>query len=184
MSDLHEAQPELAQKLSELEILKQSLDASKTKEKDLYDQLLRLGAEFENFRKRTEARLTEARTMGKEDILMDVIGLADVLLHAEEASQKATDAEAIKKGLSLVRQQFEKFLSDQKVVPIKSKGEKMDPHLHEAVAQEVREDAEEGKIVEEIQRGYKHFDRVLRHSRVKVAVKPPSAAKPKENEHV
>jgi molecular chaperone GrpE len=181
-TELHEARPELAEKLSELEILKQSLDASKAKEKDFYDQLLRLGAEFDNYRKRTEARMADARSAGKEDILLQVIGLSDVLLHAEEASHKATDLDAIKKGLTLVRQQFEKFLTDQKVVPIKSKGEKMDPHLHEAVAQDVRGDAEEGQIVEEIQRGYKLADRVLRPSRVKVAVKP-GADKPKEKEN-
>jgi molecular chaperone GrpE len=139
-----------------------------------------LGAEFENYRKRTESRAIDARNAGREDILIQVIGLSDVLLHAEEASQKATDLESIKKGLTLVRQQFEKFLSDQQVVPIKSKGEKMNPHLHEAVAQDVRADAEDGVIVEEIQRGYKLADRVLRPSRVKVAVKP-SEEKPKEN---
>lgn len=169
---MDEIQPELAQKLSELDILKQSLDASKAKEKELYDQILRQGAEFDNFRKRAETRTVDARMAGREDILLQVIELSDVLMHAEDASHKATDLDAIKKGLTLVRQQFEKFLADQKVVPIKSKGEKMDPHLHEAVAQDVRDDAEEGQIVEEIQRGYKLADRVLRPSRVKVAVKP------------
>jgi molecular chaperone GrpE len=179
-NDLHEEHPELAVKLSELEILKQSLDASKAKEKDLYDQLLRSVAEFDNFRKRNESRTIDARNAGREDVLMQVIGLSDILMHAEESSRKATDIEAIKKGLTLVRQQFEKFLTDQQVVPIKSKGEKMNPHLHEAVAQDVRDDAEEGEIVEEIQRGYKLGDRVLRPSRVKVAAKP-SGDKPKEN---
>jgi molecular chaperone GrpE len=70
-------------------------------------------------------------------------------------------------------------LADQSVVAIKAKGEKLDPHLHEAVAQEVTDAVEDGVIIDEVQRGYKLFDRVLRHARVKVATKP-AVEKPKE----
>ncbi|MCB4756003.1 MAG: nucleotide exchange factor GrpE [Elusimicrobia bacterium] len=168
--------PELEQKLSELEILRQSLDEAKLKEKQMYDQLLRLGAEFENFRKRSEARIADARNAGREDVLIQVVGLFDALLHAEASCEKAKEVGPLKKGLHLLRQQFEKFLKDQGVVPIDTKGEKMNPHVHEAVAQVVNGEVEEGTILEEVQRGYKIFDRVLRPSRVSVATKPPDGA--------
>ena len=172
--------PELQAKLSELEILRQSLDASKIKEKELYDQLLRLGAEFENFRKRAELRVGDSRKAGREDVLINVVDLSDILVQADESSRHATNVETLKQGLSLVRQQFEKFLTDQNVVLIKTKGEKLDPHLHEAVAQHPTNEVEEGVIVEEVQRGYKLFDRVLRHARVKVACKLETEATKKE----
>src|SRR4051812_25799453 len=100
-----EIRPELEEKLSELEILRQSLEESKTKEKDVFDQLLRQTAEFQNFRKRSESRIIESRKAGKEDVLLQIISLADALVQAELSNRKATDAEAIKKGLTLVLQQ-------------------------------------------------------------------------------
>jgi len=159
------------EKLSELEILRQSLEEAKKREKDIYDQLLRLGAEFDNFRKRSEARLVEARRSGQEDVLLEVIGLCDVLDHAEQSIEKATDLDQLKEGLKLVKHQFEKFLSERGVTLIKSMGEKLDPHLHEALIQEENEDFEEGNVISEIQKGYKFMDRVLRPAKVKVAKK-------------
>jgi molecular chaperone GrpE len=171
--------PELAEKLAELDILRQSLEASKAKEKDVYDQLLRLGAELENFRKRSEIRIQDARRAGREDVLLPVISIVDSLIQAENATKNATDVEAVKKGLVLVHQQFEKFLKDQGLVSIKTVGEKLDPHRHEVIAQDVREDSEDGIILDEIQRGYMLQDRLVRPARVRVAVKP-SSMEPRE----
>ena len=97
-NNLDQDRPELETKLAELEILKQSLDEAKGREKSLYDQLLRLGADFENFRKRADQRITDARNFGREDVLMDVLTLGDALVQADRASQNATDVDSLKKG--------------------------------------------------------------------------------------
>jgi molecular chaperone GrpE len=176
-----EISPELDQKLSELEILKQSLDEAKAKEKDVFDQLLRLNAEFQNFRKRSEARIIESRKAGREDVLLQIISLSDTLSQAVAANQNATDIASIKKGLSMLLGQFEKFLTDQGLVTIKAKGEKLDPSKHEAILRVPHEELEEGMIVDEIQRGYTLNGQLVRPARVSVAVKPVSTA-PGENE--
>jgi molecular chaperone GrpE len=178
MSDqsMDEIRPELAEKLDELEILRQSLEQAKAKEQDTYDQLLRQTAEFQNFRKRSETSLSEARKAGKEAVLLQIISLADALVHAEVANQKATDVESMKKGLSMVLKQFEKFLADQGLVPIKAKGEKLDPHQHEAIARIPSAELEEGTIVDEIQRGYTLNGQIVRPARVSVATKPLETA--------
>ncbi len=119
--------PEVENKISELDILKQSLDEQKAKHADVYDQFLRLNAEFQNFRKRSELQITAARKAGKEEVLLQVINLHDALLQAEASSQKAADPETIKKGLTMLREQFDKFLADQGLVPITAKGEQLDP---------------------------------------------------------
>jgi molecular chaperone GrpE len=168
-NDLSEIRPELADKLSELEILRQSLEEAKAKEKDFFDQLIRLTAEFQNFRKRSETRVTDARKAGKEDVLLSIISLSDALVHAEIASRNATDVESLKKGLSMVLAQFEKFLSDQGVQAIKAKGEKLDPSKHEAIARVPNANLEEGTIVEEVQRGYTMNGQIIRPARVSVA---------------
>lgn len=170
--------PELEEKLSELEILRQSLEESKTKEKDTYDQLLRLGAEFQNFRKRSETRITESRKAGREEILLEMMRFLDGLLQAELATQNATDITNVKKGVTMVRQQFEKFLTDAGLTPIETKGEKLDPHRHEAIARVFDSGKEEGVIVDEIQRGYTLNGQVIRPARVRVAAKAPETAEP------
>ena len=176
--------PDLAEKLSELDILRQSLDAAKAKEKDTYDQLLRQAAEFQNFRRRNESRIGEARRAGKEEMLIQIIALADVLSQAESASRGATDVETLKKGLALVKQQLDKFLSDQGLVSIPSKGEKLDPTRHEAIARVVRPELEEGTIVDEIQRGYTLNGQVVRPARVSVAAANPESQQANmEEEH-
>lgn len=174
--------PELSDKLSELEILRQSLEEVKAKEKDVYDQLLRLNAEYQNFRKRSEKSIADARNMGKEDVLLNIISLADAMAMAEQSSANATDVGALKKGLMLLREQFEKFLSDQGLVPITAAGEEMDPQRHEAIAQVFDADVPEGTIVDEIQKGYTLNGQVVRPARVRVAANPQHVARSKSKE--
>jgi molecular chaperone GrpE len=159
------------QSLSELETLRKAFDEQKTKHADVYDQLLRLNAEFQNFRKRTELQIAAARKAGKEDVLIQIIGLADTLAQAESSSHQATDLGTIKKGLTMLRAHFEKFLADQGLVPITAKGEQLDPLKHEAIARVPSADLEEGTVVEEIQRGYTLNGQIVRPARVSVAAK-------------
>jgi molecular chaperone GrpE len=164
--------PALEEKLAELDILRQSVEAAKAKEKDVYDQLLRLAAEFQNFRRKSEERLVETRKAGREDVLLNIINLADIMAQAELSTRTATDLKVIQQGVSLLKDQFEKFLTEQGLVPIRTKGEKLDPLRHEAIARVEDPNLEEGAIVDEIQRGYVLGDRVVRPSRVRVAAKP------------
>lgn len=182
MSNVSEIPPELEEKLSELEILKQSLDQSRLKEKDIFNQLLKLGADFENFRKRNEKRIAEAREIGREEILLQMMSLADVLVQADSVTKTSSDMESIKKGLTLVRQQFEKFMREAGLEAIPSEGEKLDPLKHEAIAQEERSDVEEEIILSEIQRGYTLNGRVIRPARVRVAMQPSQLDESKDKE--
>lgn len=170
--------PDLETKLAELDILRQSLEDVRRAEAKARDELLRSMADFQNYRKRTEPRISEARRWGREEVLHDLLGLADALDQAVHSSANASDVDSLKKGLSLVQQQFEKFLGDQGVRPIKSVGERLDPHKHEAVAQDIKEDVEEGTILQEVQRGYERDGHVIRTAKVRVS------AKPKEEEKV
>lgn len=185
MADNEETErPELEDKLAELEILRQSVEAAKAREKDVYDQLLRLAAEFQNFRRKAEERLVESRKAGREDVLLNIINLADILAQAELSTRTATDIKVIQQGVSLLKDQFEKFLTEQGLVPIRTKGEKLDPLRHEAIARVEDPNLEEGAIVDEIQRGYALGDRVVRPSRVRVAAKPSTkVAQMNEEEH-
>ncbi len=137
---------------------------------DYLDQLMRLQAEFSNFRKRAEKEKLDAIRFGRETLMMELIGLVDILEQALTHSQNAKDIGTLQKGFEMVGQQFLKFVQSQGAQSIKTIGETFDPHLHEAMEQVDTENPDENnKIIAEFQKGYKLGDRLLRSAKVKVA---------------
>jgi len=157
-------------KVAEQAILKESLDQARAQAKDYYDQLLRLKAEFENFRKRTEREKAEQRRWGKEEVLLPLISLMDVVEQAEMAAHKTTDMKSIVAGLDMLYGQFKKLLKDEGIEFIDPAGEKFNPALHEAV-ELVPDEGEEGRVLSVMQKGYKSQEQLLRPARVRVSAK-------------
>src|SRR4051812_37963089 len=106
MDERPEISPELEEKLSELEVLRQSLEESKQKAAEYYDQLLRLKAEFDNYRKRVEKEKAENRTWGKEEVLLPLIGLVDVFEQALAQAHKAKDLTQVVQGVDMLHKNF------------------------------------------------------------------------------
>ncbi|MBN1822906.1 MAG: nucleotide exchange factor GrpE [Endomicrobiales bacterium] len=158
------------EKVSELEILKQSLDEKKKQAGDYYDQLLRLRAEFDNFRKRTERDKKNHLAWGKEEILLKQVSLLDVIEQAASIKLTENNAKSIQQGLELIKQEFVKMLSSEGIVEIECLGGKFDPNLHEAIEQVESEDEEE-TVKEVFQKGYMLNNRVIRPAKVKVSKK-------------
>lgn len=151
---------------------KESLDSYKQKADNYYDQLLRLQAEFANFRKRTEKEKADAIRFGREAILERLISLLDVMEQALKHAQNASDAASLKKGFEMVVNEFHRLLKSEGVEPVDSVGRTFDPHLHEAIEQvETEKEDEHHKIMGELQKGYTFQGRLLRPARVKVARK-------------
>lgn len=142
------------------------------KAEQYFDQLLRLQAEFSNYRKRTEKEKTEAIRFGRETMLERLISLADILEQALKHAQGAADVEALKKGFEMVVAEFNRFLKSEGAEAIPTEGCAFDPHQHEAVEQvETEKDEENNIILEEFQKGYRVNGRLLRAAKVKVARK-------------
>jgi molecular chaperone GrpE len=135
-----------------------------------YDQLLRLQAEFSNYRKRTEKEKGDAVRLGKEIIIEKIIGLMDVMDQALKHANQSSDAASLKQGFQMVVDEFGKFLKSEGAEPIIAVGAMFDPHCHEALEQVPTENSEDNnKILEEIQKGYRLNGRLFRPARVKVA---------------
>src|SRR5438067_396942 len=94
--------PELEEKLSELAILQEAVAENKQKAAEYYDQLLRLKAEFDNYRKRVEKEKSEARLWGKQDVLMPLLSLVDVFEQALAQTQAAKDVKQVVQGLEFL----------------------------------------------------------------------------------
>src|SRR5690242_2271390 len=101
---------QLDEKLSELAILQQSLEEHKAKAAAYYDQLLRLKAEFENYRRRAEKEKSEAMAWGKQNVLMPLLSLVDVFEQALAQAEVAQNVEQVTQGLGFLHKNFANFL--------------------------------------------------------------------------
>lgn len=135
------------------------------------DRLARTLADFENYRKRVEREKAEQRRYAVLEPLLAFLEVADNIQRAMEAPGSAED---LKKGLEMTVRGIDPMLARFGAEPIEALGSPFDPNLHEAVGREER-DVAAPTVVAEYQRGYRLYDRLLRPSRVVVAVPAQSA---------
>ncbi|MFH1521722.1 MAG: nucleotide exchange factor GrpE [archaeon] len=129
----------------------------KVKNDECFEQMQRLQAEFENFRKRTEKERQAIFLNANEDLIVKLLGILD---NFELALKHIDD-----KGINMIYSELYTILENEGLKPIKAEG-KFDPRIHEALIQE--EGEEDEKIIEEFQKGYMLNDKVIRHSKVKI----------------
>ncbi len=145
----------------------QELESVKKELMDYKERYLRLNAEFQNFRKRTEKEKSDIYKFSSEKIIIDILPIIDNLERALESSSENND-KGIKEGIEMVYKQFNDVLKKHGVDEIESIGMEFDPMLHHAVMQEESEDKEANTIIEVFQKGYKIDSKVIRPSMVKV----------------
>jgi molecular chaperone GrpE len=141
----------------------------KAERDSLLDRLARQQAEFDNARKRTVREQQEFREYAAADALKSLLPVVDSL---DRALQIKSEAEEFRNGVDLIYKQLQTALAKLSVHPIASKGEPFDPHYHEAIEMVETTEAPDHHVVEELQRGYKYKDRLLRPAMVKVAKNP------------
>jgi molecular chaperone GrpE len=151
--------PRAAEESGELQKLKAERD-------NLVDRLARLQAEFENARKRAAREQQEFREYAVADAMRALLPILDSF---ERALQTGSERSEFRSGVELIYKQLQDALQKLGLRPIPAKGEPFDPHLHEAIEMVDTTEAPDHQILEELQRGYKLKDRLLRPSMVKVA---------------
>ena len=148
---------------------KENVDSNEdNKLKESEEKYKRLLAEFDNYRKRTEKEKTMMTDFGATLILTQFLNIVDNIERAVSNIPEDIKDNPFVDGIKKIYDQLLKTLEDLKVTPIKSKGEKFDQNLHNAVLMDEESDEESGIITEELQKGYMYKDQVLRHSMVKV----------------
>lgn len=160
----------LENKLSELEILRQSFEEKKKLAESYYDQLLRLKAEFDNYRKRMEKERQGLVEFGKQELVVKLLNILDSLdLALHSTKDEKNKAESIKEGVKLIHKQFKEILEKEGLKRLKVEGEKFDPNLHHAVEYQESDKHKDNEIIKEIRPGYLLHDRVIRPALVLVA---------------
>ena len=149
------------------------LEALKAQLEDRNNQYLRIVADFENFRRRTQKEKEDLEQQVKCSTLNELLPVVDNFERARSHIKPQTDGEMnIHKSYQSVYKQLVDCLKRVGVAPMRSDGKEFDPNLHEAVMREPTSEHPEGTVIEELVRGYMLGDRVLRHAMVKVAAPP------------
>ncbi len=160
------------------EPMKELADQLAAKEKEAqeaYDRLLRVSADFENYKKRSAREMEEFRKFANQSLLKELLSVVDNLELAINSSNEGqrTDKKLIE-GLNLTLNEMLRVFEKFNVTAIAAKGEIFDPTFHEAVMREETDDYPENTVISEFQKGYLIHDRLLRPAMVVVAV-PTSA---------
>ena len=143
----------------------------KTKEEEATEtknRLLRLQADFDNFRRRNTAEREELATYVTISVVNKFLQILDNFERAEAAAENATDVQSVVDGMAGIQKQFVKTLEDLGVKEIPAQGEKFNPNFHEAVMRGQNPEMEDETIDMVFEKGYQLHDKVVRHSKVRV----------------
>lgn len=136
---------------------------------EYYESLLRLKAEFENFRKRTGKEMAESRRLANQDLILELLPAIDSFELGLESAQKTRDFDKLIEGLELALNNFIQVLGKFGLNRIESEGTKFDPNYHEAVMTTESDEHEDDTVVDEIRKGYLLHNKLLRPAMVSVA---------------
>ena len=141
--------------------IEDSIEEKEDSAVELQERLLRLQAEFDNYRKRMEARFSDVTRFASEGILLKVLEILDNLQRALEVDYSA-DPKGAKEGVQAIERQVTKILSQEEVRPIESVGKIFDPYYQHAISKTNDPEQPDGLVVQEFQRGYMIREKVLR----------------------
>lgn len=176
---------EPAEEIDEVAVLRDELEQAKAKEAEYLDGWQRARAELSNARKRFQRDQEQAYANAKADLLVRLLPIVDDIERAFETLPEALSlpdpapaSHNWLEGMRLVWRKFQLLLEQESVVPIEAVGKAFDPFLHQAVTHEPSAEVPEGHVIDEMQRGYRVGDRVLRPSVVRVSSGPAPEPEP------
>jgi molecular chaperone GrpE len=150
------------------------LKSRASKADENWDKYVRLTADFDNYKKRALRERGEAVRYANESLLEKLLPIVDNFEAALAAANTVTTpgVDSLKTGVNMIFTQMKNFLSENGVEEIDAAGKPFDPNLHEAVSQKESTDVPEGQVIEQMRKGYKLRDRLIRPAMVVVAKKP------------
>lgn len=154
----------------------QQLRDEAAKAKENWDQMLRVAADFENFKKRAARERQEASKYANESLLQKLIPVLDnfdaALAATGTAQAKPSSVQQLQSGVAMIHQQLRNILAESGLEEVDAANKPFDPNFHEAVSQQESVEVPEGQVLQQLRKGYKYRDRLLRAASVVVAKKP------------
>jgi molecular chaperone GrpE len=165
MAEMEEA----AQSSEQTSELQQKIDELSQKSGELQDKYIRLSAEFDNYRKRTLKEKSELIRAANEDLLKDILPVADDFERGIDFIDKSQDLDALRTGIHLIYSKFSDFLKQEGLKEIEAKEKPFDLEYHEALTKIPAPNEElKGKVVDVIEKGYMLNEKVIRYAKVVV----------------
>jgi molecular chaperone GrpE len=149
----------------------------------LKDQLLRKAAEFENYKRRSEADTASIVRFANERLLKALLPVLDDFDRSLKAGREKGADDPFFRGVELVASKLTRVMMQEGLEPFSSVGEPFDVGLHDALMQLPRSDVPPHTVVEEVERGYRLHDKVLRHAKVVVSASPEDGPEQVKEEH-
>lgn len=150
----------------------QELSECARQNQEYFDKLLRLQAEFENFKKRGIREKEQFLKFANEGLIYELISILDNFERAFASANKMTDFKSLHQGVEMILKQIHQLLEKNGVKKIECLGKPFDPVQQEAIAHVESDKYPENTVIEEVQKGYLLEDRLIRPAVVKVAKKP------------
>lgn len=173
LEEVEEAQPEETQeseeeaKNPEVEALEEKLKNAEAQNAELKDRLIRVQADFENFRKRAQREKEDISSHAKESVVSKLLPVLDNFDLAIEHGN-TENMEAYSKGVELVAKQLKDVLADLGLKEVEALGQEFDPNFHHGVAVDQNPEIDDQKVTEVFQKGYELKGKVIRPAMVKV----------------
>lgn len=142
-------------------------DKLKEEVAQLNDKYLRLFAEFDNYKRRTNQERRDLLQTAGKDVIISLLGVLDDFERADKAMEKATEVKPVKEGIELVHHKLKSLLAQKGLVPMDAKGKTFDADIHESITSipAPSEDLK-GKVMDEVEKGYLLNDKVIRFAKV------------------
>jgi molecular chaperone GrpE len=157
---------------SSVDELQANLKAQAEELQALHDKYLRSLAEFDNYKKLVQRERTETSKFANENILRDLLPIIDNLERAVNAAKDGSSSDGLIRGVDLTLKQFREVLAKYGVLALSSVGTPFDPAWHQAMATVETTNQPDNHVIEEFQKGYQLYDRILRPAMVSVAMAP------------
>jgi molecular chaperone GrpE len=149
------------------------LKAKAAKSDEHWDRVVRMTADFDNYKKRAAREKQDAIRYANESLLEKLVPILDNFEAAIAASSAAgANSESFKTGVQMIHSQLKSAMTDSGLEEIDARDQKFDPNWHEAVSQMESADAPEGQVIQQLRKGYKLRDRLVRPATVIIARKP------------
>ncbi len=151
--------------------MKDDVAAAKKEAAENHDRLLRVCADFENYKKRAQRQMDDHRKYSNTELIKDLLPIIDNLERAVEAQKQSPEGSGacMAEGVEMTLNEIKNVLKKYDVTPVEANGKPFDPNYHEAMMQEDRPDLPENTVVNELQKGYLLHDRLIRPSMVVVS---------------
>ncbi|NOY70394.1 MAG: nucleotide exchange factor GrpE [Deltaproteobacteria bacterium] len=170
--------------INDANALKELLDAEKANAAENYDRLLRMTAEFENYKKRVLRDMDDLRKFANETLIKELLSVVDNLERAIMASEpeRASEGACLIEGVEMTLNEILRVLKKFHVTSVEAMGKPFDPLFHEAVMQEETDEYPENTVINEMQKGYMLHDRLIRPAMVVVSKKGPGSRRSGEQD--